>query len=279
MKKYLLSLVCLFSVGLFAQNFQPSWQLKKGEKFLITSIIKTNASQMMMESTTDISTDIEVEVRAVDSFSTINCFNKALQVKSNVMRQQIQYDSKNVTDSTTAGKILKKWIGQKSTLKFDNKGNATSSLGQTQTEPAFDMDMQKMIANQMLTQIYQSNHVETVFSKFFGKHLQKGESFADSSNVEGLTSKTTYTLTAIENGQAVFTVTGQQNISGTREMMGQPMESKGTSRTTGEYIVEEKTGILIKQKLVTDTQLNISANGMNIPMDSKSEFEIVVKRF
>jgi hypothetical protein len=279
MKKILLGFSCLLSISLFAQNFQPVWQLKKGEKFLVTSNIKNSSNQMMMESMSNIATDIEAEVTTVDSFSTINCFNKALLINSNLMNQKLNYDSKNTNDTSKAGMILKDWMGKKSTVKFDSKGNATSSLGQSQAEPAFDMDIQKMIANQMLSQINQSNNVETVFTKFFGKHLQKGESFKDTSNsTDGLTTNTTYTLTAIENGQAIFTVNGKQEITGTREMMGQPMETKGTSSTTGEILVEAKTGILIKQKLLVDTKLNITANGMNIPMDSKTEFEIVVMR-
>lgn len=277
MKKIILGFSCLLSISLFAQNFQPSWQLKKGEKFLVTSTINTTASQMMMESKTNIVMGIVAEVTAVDSFSIVSCTNKNLQVKANLMNKQIDFDSNNKKDSSKAGAILKDWLNQKSIIKFDDKANATVS-GQAQTEPSFDMDMEKMVASNVMSQINQSNNVEKAFNKFFGKKMKVGESFKDSTGSEGLQSVTIYTLQSIENGNALFKVEGKQEMSGTREMMGQSAESKGSATTTGDIKVDAKTGMIIQQKLLIDTKLNLSFNGMNIPMDSKSEFEILTTR-
>ncbi len=277
MKKILFGLSCFLSMSLFAQSFQPVWQMKKGDKYLVTTTIQTTASQMMMESKSNIVMGIEAEVTAVDSFSTVSCTNKNLQVKANLMNKQIDFDSQNKKDSSKAGAILKDWLNQKSIIRFDSKANATVS-GQAQTEPSFDMDMEKMVASNVLSQINQSNNVEMAFNKFFGKKLKVGENFKDSSSTEGLTNVTIYTLQSVENDVAIFKVDGKQEMSGTREMMGQPTESKGNGTTTGEFKVDAKTGMIIQQKLLVDTKLNIRFNGMDIPMDSKSEFQILVTR-
>jgi hypothetical protein len=118
---------------------------------------------------------------------------------------------------------------------------------------------------------------------FIGKELKAGTSWMDSvvSNSDKMKNTTSgkYTVTSInaEKNTATISFAGTQNMSGIMEQMGQEMNMTGTSKVTGQYEVDIKTGIILQSSVANDGTMTIEAMGMSIPATTKSTTNTMVK--
>jgi hypothetical protein len=284
-KQYTMKQFC-FAIALLglhvaqAQTFEPKLKLQKGEKYAVKVSSKGTSSQMMSESS--ISSDVgqDYEVMKADTAYELTGINKRLKIDASAMGRTVAYDNEQPESAKTPmGSVMAEWMDKKVSLKIDGKGKSKYEDNNQYVDPAaMQADMQKMLGQQVLTQITAMVRMDDVFTMLSGRKLKVGETVKDSIKSEGSESMIVYTLKKIENGEATIGVNIATTVNSSMEMMGQQAEIKGGTTIEGDAVLDATTGILKKSTMKMQNDQTINAGAMQIPISSTATIETVVTK-
>ncbi|HEX6332697.1 MAG TPA: DUF6263 family protein [Flavisolibacter sp.] len=282
MKRVLFALCLFTSASGIAQqkiNFQ------KGQKLeVVTTTSSTGTSQMMGQSF-----EQKANVTVVQSFDVEDVRNgsaviehKMKHMKFNMesqMGQNISFDSDKADDlKSEFGQGLSKGLKNKYTVTVDGTGKITEiKEGEGNVALAED-DMATMILSQMNVNGGAPKVGDMLlFSVLPAATVKKGETWTDSSTKEGIKSMATYTVSNITDSEITVDFTATSTMETTQNMMGADAIIKGATKSSGQMIVDKKSGLLKQRSQTVDSEQQVEVSGMTIPSTSKATVTTIVK--
>lgn len=261
MKKTSLSIALLMTISLttIAQN---KINISQGHKsHLLTktiSIVKQNAMGQEMEIKSDVTLDIDIEVKAITPDILFTQTIKRIQLKSEAMGNSMSFDSDKKEDrENQAGQLLSGSLDKPLNFHISSVGKPIENK---QDDPAFES------AKTMLGDIDELNSelFLTVPTNIkLGDHWFD-EQIKDADNK----SKIEYTVKSIVDEEAVLSFNGILDKKLNKTMQGIEAIVTANSIISGELTVNYKTG-LIKEK-----KSEINSKGTTEVMGQKIEFTV-----
>jgi hypothetical protein len=251
-----------FSSFGFTQN-NNTLKLVKGQKYLVENKITTaNTIQMQgqsMDNNTDMSSTYKIEVTGNEgnSYDLINTITN-IKMNMNMMGQELQFDSDKQEDMNgQMGSAFKEVINQPKQVKLDKAGKVLStesdSLSAMIKELNFDV---AGFGSQLAFQPLPSG-------------LKKGTTWTDSTNSEGNSRTTTYTIKEINENIANITFTGNLSTESTIEQAGMELKQKTTGAYSGEELVDIKTGVIQSNSSTTKATGAVTVMGQDLPITTQ----------
>lgn len=264
--------ILLLLAGVFITNIQAQeLKLAKGQKFQLTSTVKTNSTQQMMgqsvEFSNDITTQDEFIVDAKDAQSiSLSKTTKQMKTAFSGMGQNISFDSNNPEDMNgPIGSQLKDLINKPLTFVLNLSGTIASTP--------------KLAGNAMTGAISDIAKGE-ILPGFIAlpASLKAGDNFSITGADGDNKSTTNYTVTAINGQEAVLKITTTANKTSTVNQMGMDMLMTMKMTTTGSATVDISTGLVLNSTTEMNTDGTINVMGQSVPMTVKTTTSITGKR-
>lgn len=282
MKKVALLAALAFSLTGFAQN---KTGFQKGQKLeMTTEIKKTSAMEIMgqsMESTVNSTMTTIYDVKDVTpSGSVVEHKVKRLVFSADAMGKSQTFDSEKEGDMNgEMGKILGKSIKNKYTLTLDPAGKVTAvKLDDDNPNDEEAAMMAEIISSQLGLPIsIPKTGTSTELYTLPSRQLKKGDTWTDSSSMDGKKSRTVYTVNNMTDADVVLDYTEDTDIDATMNIMGTEANVTSKNKATGQLTIDRKTGILRQKTATIDTDGTIEAQGQSIPNKDKTTVTITVK--
>ena len=263
----------LFSIsGVFAQkSVELQYNLNKGDKYLFITDIDMDMTFDARGTTTTMNSVMGIQMTSLINNIDGKEITQEITIDRIKMNQQIfgmelNYDSGDSSTFTSGmgdqiGEQMNKIIGATVMIIMDNHGNYK------------EVDFGSITDNSDLIDNFGSGNSYAVYPE---KKVKVGDSWeTDIKPLEKSEMKVhvVYTLLKMTRKQAVIGVEGV--LSG-NEVEGQEINLSGT--TTGEMIVDRKTGMLIQSTIDTEIALDLERGDVKIPATMMSTSETNVKK-
>jgi hypothetical protein len=272
----------------FAQKVTNKITFPKGKQLDVVTEIKSQLTQEMMGQ----NMDINVNATVAHAFDVKDASNTAATLEHTVKRIQINFDGMGQTQSfdsdkeadrnSEMGKSAEKSLKSKYTVTVDPTGKVTAVKTEgtsTTNAKADNTDMMGSMMSQLgLGLAVPQVGDATEFSVLPAREVSKGESWTDSLTADkDAKGSVTYTVSDITPTEVVLDYTQNGTMQKTQEAMGMEATIKTTNKTTGNIIVDRKTGLLKKKTATTEAKGTIEAMGQSIPMKNKVTLVTTVK--
>ncbi len=284
-KKYLsffLAAILFTTVTSNAQINGTKLILVKGQKLQIDNVVKslTNMDLMgqSMEMTSDATMTHQVEVKDTKGTDyTVASTITKITSSGNAMGRAYTFDSDKKEDiESEIGKAMKGQLNVTREADFNTSGNVISEKKASAGEVQNSDPMMDMIKNLTGGGSDDGGGAGEIF-QVLPKGKKQGDSWTDSTIVEGSKTYKTYTLKEIKGNDAIVTLSGTQSTNKKIEQQGMEVNVTMESKLTGESTVDLATGIVRQKSLVMDGAGNADAMGQAIPITTKITSSTTVK--
>ena len=257
-----------FSSFGFTQN---TLKLVKGQKYLVENKITTaNTIQMQgqsMDNNTDMSSTYKIEVTNSEgnSYDLTNTITN-IKMNMNMMGQELQFDSDKQEDMDgQIGSAFKELVNQPKKVKLDKTGKVLSAESDSLTGPIKELNFDLAgFGSQLAFQSLPSG-------------LKKGTTWTDSTNSEGSSRTTTYTIKEINGNIANIAFTGNLSTESIIEQAGMEVKQKTTGTYSGEELVDIKTGVIQSNSSTTNATGTVTVMGQDLPVTTQVTSATAVK--
>lgn len=270
-------IIALAFVPFFSANAQTiKLNLVKGAKFEVATVSKISsvASVMGQEMETTIDNSIVENIQVKDkrtSESDLESTITKLTLNMQGMGQETVYDSDKKDNTGLLTETLDKLKGNTKSVTVDANGKVLKQ-DKVDSEIAAASSMAGISADVL----------PFLKSSFAGKEAKPGTTWDDSTTIAAekmrSTTKGNYTIQSVNAGTITIAFAGTENSSGTMEQMGMEMATSSTSKVTAQIEVDMATGLIKKSTQTTEGNMNVEANGMSIPVATKSTITITAKQ-
>lgn len=253
--------------------------LKKAAKYEAVSEMTSNTSAEAMGQTMEMTvatkntTQYEVTDVRGGEFDLAKTLTKTA-VNFSMMGQEKSYDSEKKDNDAEMAETIGANIGKPSQLTINEKGELLKS-----SAPKESAEMNMMAGMMVSASVSEADELLTPAT--LNRELKPGLQWQDSSGVkkEKMSMKITgvYTVNSIENGQALITFNGMQQITTTMEQMGMEMTATGNNKVTKNISIDLATGLTVQQKTTIALNISTEVAGMSIPATGTATMTTVVK--
>jgi len=258
MKKTVLNIAFLMSICIMS-NAQNSINVSQGQKVHLINkslnTIKQNAMGQDIEIKSDVTLDIDVEVKATTPDIHLIHTIKRVQLKSEGLGNSMVFDSDKKEDrENQVGNLLSSALDKQLDFHISNNGIAIENK---QSDPSFEA------AKNVMGDIDELN---TELLVALPNNIKIGEHWSDEQTKDANNkSKIDYTVKSIANEEAVLSFNGSIDKKQNKTIQG--MEAKVTANTTatGELTVNVKTGLIKEKKTEYVSKGTTEVMGQNIP--------------
>jgi Family of unknown function (DUF6263) len=287
MKKNVLVLMAVVAgFAATAQTFKPAVKLEAGKKFSVNTITKANMTQEAMGQTMEIPIEnavyqlLEIKAAGAEGYQSASTTQRMV-FSASVMGQEMSYDSDKKEDREgKMGQSMNGMVGKSTTFTVGADGKIIEKTIVKPAEEKTEVSEGDMMTGMMKNMGLGDISVSPAFNLFpDNKEMKIGDSFVESVNSDKdgkVKTATTYKLTEIKNGVALFDFTGAGSIEKAMEAQGMQMNVVSTTKITGTMLVDVATGLLSKKTTVTETTGNIEVSGMQIPISGKATTTVEV---
>ena len=282
MKRIILIVTLAVSVTGFAQNGKLGFQ--KGQKIEMTIESKKSSTLELMgqamTTTSNATLTSSYDIKDVNANGyVIEHKVKKLVFTSEGMGQKESFDSEKEGDlNGEMGKILEKSLKNKYTLTLDPLGKITA----VKLDDDNPNDESQMLADIVSSQLGLNLTIPKVgtateFLVLPARNLKQGEKWVDSASVEGTSRKTNYTVKSISDTEINLDFSDETNIKTTQMIMGTEATMNTKNISSGNIVIDKKTGILKQKTTTIDSDGKIEAQGQSFPQKDKTTMTITVK--
>ncbi len=258
MKKTTLSIALFMTIGLIT-NAQNAINLTKGQKTHLVnksiSTVKQNVMGQEMEIKSDITIDIDVEIKETTPDILLIQTIKKVQLKSEGMGNSMEFDSEKKEDrENQLGQMISPILDKPFEFHINKVGILIENKQVDQTFEA---------VKNILGDIDELNS-EIVIA--VPKSIKVGDHWSEDQNKDANNkSKIDYLVKSVLNDEAVLNFNGNIDKKQTKTMQG--MEAKVTANTMsiGELTVNIKTGLIKEKKADLTSKGTTEVMGQNIP--------------
>ncbi len=256
-------------------------ELKQGQKLQLEYTTKAENSMEMMGQQMEITADalitrqLEVTENRDTSYKLSSTITR-MKVNSSVMGQSLSYDSDKPEDGNNEmGKMLSEQLNVAREVEVNNNGKPVGA-GTPGEAAASGNPMMSLIENMGATadESYGANEAFQVLPP----NLKAGDTWMDSSIIEGSKTYRTYTLASVTGNIALITYTGTQEVKKSVEAQGMGGDISMDSKLSGEITLDTATGIVQQRTLTMEGSGTVEAMGQAIPMNSKVTTTSVIKK-
>lgn len=285
MKKAALLTALAFSLTGFAQDGKLGFQ--KGRKLEVTTEMKREASSgatnKSMEYTITSAMTTIYDVQDVNpGGSVLEHKIKRLSFNAEGMGEIDSFDSEKESDmNDQLGKVIGKSIKNKYTLTLNPSGKITAVRLDDDNPGEKDDPLGEMIRFTIfqvgLPLSIPKTGTASVFHILPMRQLKQGDTWTDSSSIEGFQQKSFYTVTGITDTEIMLDFSEDLNTGSKMMLLGTEAILASKNRSAGKIIVDRKTGILRQKTFTTTVEGVFKANGQSRPSKEKVTTTIVVK--
>ena len=258
-------------------------QLTKGQKFVIENKISGTGKQEMMgqsmESKAEMTSTSSVEVKDVTD-KNYNLSNNVIHMKAKVsaMGQEMAFDSDKKEDLESAqGPDLKKVINHPKDVVVDKTGKIISLKKEQDRTDQNDMTSAMLLKLLGEDPADESFGLHVIFVAL-PKNVAAGYTWSDTASTGSVKKQTKYTVKEINGQIATVAITGTSDINSQDEIQSVEVITKSTATVTGEELVDITSGIIKSRTTTVETKGTVSAQGMDIPMNSKMTSVVTVNK-
>jgi hypothetical protein len=282
MKKFLLPILLSVTVSGFAQKVSNKLSFQKGQKLEVTINMNMKTEMTMGETSGNTITTELYNIKDVGASSaTLEKSIKNIRLNFSLMGQEKKFDSDNKEDmNSDMGEPLKKVIETKNEFTVDGSGKITAVKEDEVKKKKEDnsKDMMGMFMSQMNVGTAPPIAGNASLFKVLPDHeVGKGDTWTDTSSINGNRFKTVYNLKDITATDIVVDFTGDGNINSKQEMMGMSMDIKGTIKTSGTVTIDKATGLMKQKTAISTTETNSNIAGQDINSTTKMTSVTTVK--
>jgi hypothetical protein len=289
MKKVFLFIAIAFSLTSQAQKINGQIMLQKGQKFEVVTETKANSTQEAMgqtiesSSTTTITQIYDVQ-EAGKNGAAIEQKVKRFQLNGEGgMGQSMSFDSEKPEDrKNEIGQILdKKVLKNKYTMMIDAFGRVVG-VKADDDNPNGKKEEDGGMASMLLQQLGTSSELpkagdKTIFSILPNREVGVGDTWSDSSKIDGAAVKKIFKLVGITADAITVEYTTATSIEKTMNVMGQDAAIKGKENGLGTMTIDRKTGLLKTITASSKNEATVEVQGMTIPVNGTTNTTITVK--
>jgi Family of unknown function (DUF6263) len=281
LQNLLLAAACIISFSAGAQKNGGTLQLTKGQKLQVDNTVKSTATMDMMGQQMELNSDavmtnqVEVKDKKESSYTIASTLTK-MTTNGSVMGQTYNFDSDNKQDrdSSELGKALKDQLGVPKEIELNNKGQM---VNQSKPDTAVEAGANPMMGMMKNMTGSGTDFAATEIFQVIPAGAKQGDTWSDSTNMDGIKIFRNYTIKDISNNIAAVSITGNQTTNKTVEQMGSEINLKMEAKLTGESKVDMKTGMVQQKTFAVDGTGTADAMGQSIPLTMKLTSTIVVK--
>jgi hypothetical protein len=267
----LIASACFSTTSLVAQT-KASLQLPANKSYQVVNTLETTSSTEVqgqsMESTANITSTYKIDVKdkAGNNYNLSSTLSNIIMNMS-MMGQDIKFDSENPDDMNGAfGTALKDYINQPKNMQMDHSGKVATDLNDTSLSG---------IAQRL--QIAQNGFGTKLAFLPLPAHPKVGDSWTESSNSEGMSKTSNYTIQNITGNIATISFTTIDSVSNTMDQNGMEITTKTSGKSEGEEKVDIKTGVIQSASSKGDASGTVTAMGQDFPMTIKITSSTTVK--
>ena len=271
---------CFASVSISAQTASGRLSLNKGQRLQVDNTVKSVVTIEMMGQSQEITTDaatvkqIEVKEKKDTSYIIASRITKMLTNVGGMMGQSFSFDSDKKEDyDTEMGKAMKGQVNVTKDKELNYQGRETNVKNDVDSAEAGNpmMDMMKNMGGK-------SDGVSTadVFLVLPGGK-KSGDTWMDSTIVEGIKTYKTYTIKEIKDNNATVTLAGTMTTNKMVEAQGMEMTIAMESKLSGEALVDINTGVIKQNTFAMDGTGTMDMMGQSVPMTVKVTTVTAVK--
>lgn len=268
---FLIATVCFSTASIGQTN--ASLKLSTGKTYQVENKIETTSSTEVqgqsMESKANVASTYKIQVKdkTGENYNLTNTLSHIV-MDMNMMSQQINFDSDKKDDMDgQMGSALKDYINQPKDLKMDNTGKIVSEDSKDTSATG--------IAKQL--NFAQTGYGAQLAFLALPSDAKVGSSWTDSSNADGISRTTHYTIKGISDGMADISFTGEVSTDATMEQNGMEISTKTKGKVSGEEKVDVKTGVIQSSTSTGDTSGTVTAMGQDFPTTAKVTSTTTVK--
>jgi len=258
MKKTVLNIAFLMSIGI-TSNAQNLINVSQGQKVHLINkslnTIKQNAMGQDIEIKSDVTLDIDIEVKATTPDIHLAHTIKRVQLKSEGMGNSMVFDSEKQEDrENQVGKLLSSALDKPLDFHISNTGVAIENK---QSDPSFEA------AKNVMGDIDELNTEVLVALPI---NIKLGDHWLDEQNKDANNkSKIDYKVKSIANEEAVLSFNGTYDKKQNKTVQGMEATVTANTTSTGEVTVNIKTGLIKEKKTEYVSKGTTEVMGQNIP--------------
>lgn len=268
---FLIAVVCFSTTSIGQTN--TSLKLPTGKTYQVENKIETTSSTdvqgQSMESKANVTSTYKIAVKnkSGENYSLTNTLSH-IAMDMSMMSQQVNFDSDKKEDMDgEIGSALKSYINQPKDLQIDKSGKIIS-------EDSTDTSATG-IAKRL--NFAQTGYGTQLAFLALPANAKVGSSWIDSSNDDGISRTTNYTIKDISGGIANISFSGEVSTDATMEQNGMEISTKTKGKVTGEEKVDVKTGIIQSSTSTGDASGTVTAMGQDFPTTAKVTSTTTVK--
>ncbi|HSN09812.1 MAG TPA: DUF6263 family protein [Hanamia sp.] len=268
---FLAAAIC-FSTATIAQT-KASLKLPTGKTYQVENKLETSSSTdvqgQTMESKANVTSTYKIDVKnkAGENYNLTNTLSH-INMSMSMMGQDINFDSDSTNDMKGEfGSALKDYVNQPKDLTIDNSAKIVSA-DSTDTSATG-------IAKRL--NLAQTGYGTQLAFLPLPENPKVGTSWTESTNSDGMSRTTNYTIKDISGDIATIAFTGTDSVQTTMEQQGMEIATKTTGKVVGEEKVDIKTGVIQSGSSTGDASGTVSAMGQDFPMKTKITSTTTVK--
>lgn len=251
---------------------QTKINLKKGQQYRVETSTKMTSSAEAMGQTME----SNIESAITNLYEILGTGDKTTDLRSTITKlvvtsaalgQEYNYDSDKKDNNGPMAEMFSNIINKAKSITINAKGKISG-----QNEDNGDGLSGIATSNPFTTELF--------IPALIGKKLKAGESFTDitTNNKDKYNRRDsgTYMINSIDDGVALISYSGTQVISSVMEQMGMEMTSTSNNKVVGVIHLDVKTGLVLVNASVIDSNISIEAGGMTIPSTGKTTTTITI---
>lgn len=277
MKQSMKKIQLLFAAGICFSTVtlaqKSSLKLPSGKSYQVLNKLETTSSTdvqgQTMESKANISSTYKIDVKN-KSGVTYNLTNTLshINMKMSMMGQDMNFDSDSSSDMNGEfGSALKDYINKPKDIEVDNSGKIVSA--DTTDTSATGIAKRLNLA--------QTGYGTQLAFLPLPSNPKTGSTWTETSNSDGMSRTTNYTIKDISGNIATISFTGTDSVETTMEQQGMEISTKTHGKMVGEEKVDLRTGVIQSSTSTGDASGTVTAMGQDFPMTTKISSSTTVK--
>lgn len=271
MKKFNLIFGALFLSGACLAQNSGKINVTKGQKFLVSSTIKTHSvtsamgQDMQTEMNISSTYNLSVDNAATSQYDLTGTLIK-MKMSMSMMGQQMEYDSDKPDASNPMAEGVNQVLNKPQSIKIDQQGKILAAV--TSSE-----DM-----SPILQQLASTGAGSKEAFLAVSPNLKAGDTFQTDNSDSATGTQTTlkYTVKSISGNMATLSFTGKMKTNKTIETQGMQVNTVSEGTVDGETVVDMKTGVIQTTKSNVKSTGTVNAMGQEMPITADVNTETKV---
>jgi hypothetical protein len=245
----------------------------------MTSSIDADLGMGMQMKNESSATNILHVIGSGDKNYTLSSTLIKLVISMDMMGEQKNYDSEKEADKDSEiGKTLSKKLNIPDTIPVEiSTGIVQSKTTKTMPSPEKPENPMDPMMEAMGSSTDENVGVENAFF-ILPAGKKPGDSWADSSMEKNMKTVKTYIFKSLDKNIATINLAGSVTGTGQMEMQGMQVDISMNSITTGDIIVDTKTGLVSKRTVIGDINGTLNLMGQSMPVMSKTNSTYVYQQ-